>query len=87
MSRGRVAPCAGFLVGALIGVPVVVALGLSPWVLALYELFDIAVTRAESIVETDGMTDDIRQKPVALTPTHHLSSINFGDLTYQYSPL
>jgi sterol desaturase/sphingolipid hydroxylase (fatty acid hydroxylase superfamily) len=31
-------------VNALLGVPIVIALGLSPWVLALYELLDIVVT-------------------------------------------
>lgn len=31
-------------VTALLGLPMVVAFGLSPWVLALYELFDVAVT-------------------------------------------
>jgi sterol desaturase/sphingolipid hydroxylase (fatty acid hydroxylase superfamily) len=31
-------------INALIGLPIVIALGLSPWVLALYELLDIAVT-------------------------------------------
>jgi sterol desaturase/sphingolipid hydroxylase (fatty acid hydroxylase superfamily) len=33
-----------FLVGVLPGVPIVVAFGLTPWVLALYELLDVAVT-------------------------------------------
>ena len=32
------------LVGPVIGVPVVVAFGLSPWVLAFYELLDVIVT-------------------------------------------
>ncbi len=33
-----------FLLGSLIGAPVVIGFGLSPWVLALYELLDAAVT-------------------------------------------
>jgi len=33
-----------FFVGALPGVPIVLAFGLSPWVLMLYELFDVMVT-------------------------------------------
>ncbi|HEX6766843.1 MAG TPA: sterol desaturase family protein [Polyangiaceae bacterium] len=33
-----------FFIGLGIGLPFVLALGLSPWVLALYELFDIVVT-------------------------------------------
>jgi sterol desaturase/sphingolipid hydroxylase (fatty acid hydroxylase superfamily) len=35
---------AEFVVNLAIGVPIVVALGLSPWVLLLYEVFDAAVT-------------------------------------------
>jgi sterol desaturase/sphingolipid hydroxylase (fatty acid hydroxylase superfamily) len=33
-----------FFIGLLPGIPMVVAFGLSPWILALYELFDVAVT-------------------------------------------
>ena len=35
------------------------------------KIFNIAVTEVEPIVEPDGVTDDIRWKPVTLISTHH----------------
>ena len=34
------------------------------------QIFDIAVTQIESIVELDGITDDIGWEPVALISIH-----------------
>jgi hypothetical protein len=39
-----------------IGAPLVLAFGLSPWIVMLYELFDVAVTRSSSNLGSSDKT-------------------------------
>jgi hypothetical protein len=44
----------------------------------------LAVTQVEAMVESDGVTDDVRWKSVALVCIHGPDSSNLGSLTFQY---
>ncbi len=60
-----------FPVSAIIGIPVVTAFGLTPWVLVLYEILDVVVTLwTHSNVRLPGMIDRVLSY-VLVTPDLH----------------
>ena len=45
------------------------------------QIFDISVAQVESVVEPDGIADDVRWESVALVGVHGLILVQISDLT------